>query len=64
MKDLEKNWDLLIARLEKQFDYDVQKRVPDVRKAKELLDFTATTKLEPVVDNLIDWIKNNYQINQ
>ncbi len=49
---------------EKQFDYDVQKRVPDVRKAKELLDFTATTKLEPVVDNLIDWIKNNYQINQ
>ena len=42
----------------------MQKRVPDVRKAKELLDFTATTKLEPVVDNLIDWIKNNYQINQ
>ena len=23
MKDLEKNWDLLIARLEKQFDYDI-----------------------------------------
>ena len=23
MKDLEKNWSLLIARLEKQFDYDI-----------------------------------------
>ena len=23
MKDLEKNWDLLITRLEKQFDYDI-----------------------------------------
>ena len=26
MKDLEKNWSLLIARLEKQFDYDITLR--------------------------------------
>ena len=40
------------------FQYDVQKRVPDVTKAKEILGFVATTKLEDMLDEVIPWIKN------
>lgn len=40
------------------FEYDVKKRVPDVSKAKELLGFEATTKLEDMLDEVIPWIEN------
>jgi UDP-glucose 4-epimerase len=40
------------------FEYDVQKRVPDVSKAKEVLGFEATTKLEDMLDEVIPWIEN------
>jgi nucleoside-diphosphate-sugar epimerase len=40
------------------FEHDVQKRVPDVSKAKEVLGFEATTKLEDMLDEVIPWIKN------
>lgn len=40
------------------FEYDVQKRVPDVSKAKEVLGFEATTTLEDMLDEVIPWIKN------
>jgi nucleoside-diphosphate-sugar epimerase len=40
------------------FEYDVQKRVPDVSKAKELLGFEATTTLEDMLDEVIPWITN------
>jgi len=40
------------------FEHDVQKRIPDVTKAKELLGFEATTKLEDMLDEVIPWIKN------
>ena len=40
------------------FEYDVQKRIPDVSKAKDLLDFEATTKLEDMLDEVIPWIQN------
>lgn len=40
------------------FEHDVQKRVPDVSKAKELLGFEATTKLEDMLDEVIPWIEN------
>ncbi|KQM60555.1 NAD-dependent epimerase/dehydratase family protein [Agreia sp. Leaf210] len=40
------------------FEYDVQKRVPDVSKAKEILGFEATTTLEDMLDEVIPWIKN------
>jgi len=40
------------------FEYDVQKRVPDTTKAKEVLGFEATTKLEDMLDEVIPWIKN------
>lgn len=40
------------------FEYDVQKRVPDVTKAKEVLGFEATTTLEDMLDEVIPWIEN------
>jgi len=41
---------------DKPYPYDVQKRVPDVSKAKELLGFEATTTLEEMLDEVIPWI--------
>ncbi len=38
------------------FDYDVQKRVPDVVKAREVLGFEATTSLEEMLDEVIPWV--------
>jgi nucleoside-diphosphate-sugar epimerase len=40
------------------FEYDVQKRVPDVTKAKEVLGFEATTSLDEMLDEVIPWIAN------
>lgn len=39
------------------FSYDVQKRVPDVSKAKELLGFEAVTPLGEVLDEVIPWVE-------
>jgi UDP-glucose 4-epimerase len=47
---------------EAPFKYDVQKRVPDVAKAREILGFEATTPIEDVLDEVIPWIRE--QINQ
>jgi nucleoside-diphosphate-sugar epimerase len=38
------------------FPYDVQMRVPDVRKAREVLNFEAQTELDAVFDEVIPWI--------
>jgi nucleoside-diphosphate-sugar epimerase len=38
------------------FEHDVQKRVPSVEKAKELLGFEATTTLDEMLDEVIPWI--------
>jgi UDP-glucose 4-epimerase len=38
------------------FEHDVQLRVPDVRKAKAVLDYEATTSLETMLDEVIPWI--------
>jgi nucleoside-diphosphate-sugar epimerase len=43
------------------FPYDVQKRVPDVSKAKRILGFEATTGLSEVLDELIPWIDREIQ---
>jgi nucleoside-diphosphate-sugar epimerase len=40
------------------FEHDVQLRVPDVRKANEILGFEATTSLETMLDEVIPWIKD------
>ena len=38
------------------FEHDVQMRVPDVRKARDVLGFEATTSLETMLDEVIPWI--------
>jgi UDP-glucose 4-epimerase len=39
------------------FEHDVQLRVPDVRKAREVLGYEATTPLETMLDEVIPWIR-------
>ena len=39
------------------YEYDVQRRVPDVRKAQEVLDFEATTSLDEILDEVVPWIE-------
>ena len=43
---------------DKPFEYDVQMRVPDTRKAREILGFEATTSLEGMLDEVIPWIRD------
>ena len=42
---------------DRPYEHDVQMRVPDVRKAREVLGFEATTSLEEVLDEVIPWIR-------
>ena len=39
------------------YTYDVQKRIPDVTKARQILGFEATTPLDKALDEIIPWIK-------
>jgi UDP-glucose 4-epimerase len=39
------------------FEYDVQKRVPDVTKARDVLGFEATTSLDTMLDEVIPWVR-------
>jgi UDP-glucose 4-epimerase len=43
------------------YEHDVQMRVPDVRKASEVLGFEATTPLEDVLDEVIPWIREEIE---
>jgi len=42
---------------DKPYLYDVQKRIPDVTKAKKILGFEAKIKLDQMLDEVIDWMK-------
>ncbi len=42
---------------DRPFEHDVQMRVPDVRKAREVLGFEATTSLDKMLDEVIPWIE-------
>ena len=44
------------------FQYDVQRRIPDVRKAAEVLGFEATTSLEEALDEIIPWIEEQIRL--
>ncbi len=48
---------------EEPFLYDVQKRIPDTRKAEKLLSYKADTDIEQVLDVVIPWIKNQIRLN-
>ncbi len=39
------------------FEHDVQMRVPDVRKARDLIGFEATTTLDAMLDEVVPWIR-------
>src|SRR6266700_482589 len=43
------------------YEHDVQMRVPDVRKAREVLGFEATTSLEAMLDEVIPWVKSEIE---
>ena len=43
------------------FEHDVQMRVPDVRKAREVLGFDATTSLSEMLDEVIPWIRDEVE---
>ena len=47
---------------DKPYQYDVQKRIPDVRKAKKLLGFEARTKLTDMLDGIIPWIAKQVEL--
>ena len=38
------------------FDHDVQKRVPSIEKAKAVLGFEATTRLDEMLDVVVPWV--------
>ena len=42
------------------FDYDVQKRIPDITKAFKILGFETHYKLENAIDEIIDYMKEKY----
>ncbi|MCJ7740864.1 NAD(P)-dependent oxidoreductase, partial [Candidatus Microgenomates bacterium] len=44
------------------YRYDVQKRVPDIAKAKKLLGFEANTSLTDVLDEIIPWVKKQIEM--
>ncbi len=43
------------------FEHDVQLRVPDVRKSREVLGFEATTTLSAMLDEVIPWIRTELE---
>jgi nucleoside-diphosphate-sugar epimerase len=47
---------------EQAYTYDVQKRVPDVSKAREILGLECNTGLEEALDEIIPWIKTQMEI--
>ena len=41
---------------DESFEHDVQKRVPSVEKARDLLGFEATTTLDEMLDVVVPWV--------
>ena len=46
---------------DKPFEHDVQMRVPDVGKAREVLGFEASTTLDQMLDEVVPWIRSEYE---
>lgn len=44
------------------FQYDVQKRIPSVQKAKDILGFECTTSLDCALDEVIPWIQQQIEM--
>jgi nucleoside-diphosphate-sugar epimerase len=46
------------------YPYDVQKRIPDTTKARDVLGFTARTPLSEILDEVIPWIRQEIAANR
>jgi UDP-glucose 4-epimerase len=46
------------------YEHDVQMRVPDVRKAREVLAYEATTSLDEMLDEVIPWIREEIAVGR
>ncbi len=46
------------ATFDDPYEHDVQKRIPSVLKAKQILGFEATTSLDEMLDEVIPWISD------
>ena len=49
-------------RSDEPFKYDVQRRVPDVSKAKRVLGFECTTPLDTMLDEVVPWVKHQVEL--
>jgi len=47
---------------DKPYTYDVQKRIPDTAKAKNILHYEALTTLDNMLDVVIPWIKKQIEL--
>jgi len=47
---------------DKPFEYDVQKRVPDVEKSRKILSIECKTTLDQALDEVIPWIKQQIEL--
>jgi len=47
---------------DKPFEHDVQKRIPDTKKAKKILGYEAKTSLNEMLDEVIPWIKKQIEL--
>jgi UDP-glucose 4-epimerase len=43
------------------FEHDVQRRVPDVRKARDVLGFEASTTLDDMLDEVVPWLRSELE---
>ena len=43
------------------YEYDVQRRVPDVSKSKRVLGFECSTSLDEMLDEVIPWVTQAVQ---
>ena len=43
------------------YEHDVQMRVPDVCKARDVLGFEATTTLDQMLDEVIPWVREEIE---
>jgi nucleoside-diphosphate-sugar epimerase len=46
------------------FEYDVQRRIPNVEKAKRILGFEAKTSIAEALDEIIPWIENQIKLGK